>query len=194
MAETSLVLRAATPHSLVLLDEVGRGTSTYDGLSIAWAVVEHLHDVTRARTLFATHFHELTALADTLPRLHNIHVVAKEWGEDIVFLRTVEDGAAAQSFGIQVAKLAGLPASVLQRARDVMATLDGSGGSKRIIADAAPQLSLFSAATPTPPDRPVNPEIQAILASIKSTQVMAMTPLQALNALAALVERAQSIE
>ncbi len=121
MTETAAILNTATPRSLVLLDEVGRGTSTYDGLAIAWAVVEHLHARTRARTLFATHYHELTELESLLESVKNYHVAVKETGGNVVFLRKVEPGAADKSYGIEVAKLAGLPPEVIARARDVLA-------------------------------------------------------------------------
>ncbi|MFQ5777169.1 MAG: DNA mismatch repair protein MutS [Terriglobia bacterium] len=120
MAETATILNTATSHSLVLLDEIGRGTATFDGLAIAWAVVEHLHQHTRARTLFATHYHELTELADLLPGVKNVHVAVREAGSEIVFLRTVEPGSADRSYGIDVAKLAGLPLAVIERARQVL--------------------------------------------------------------------------
>ncbi len=120
MSEVAAILRHATPASLVLLDEVGRGTSTFDGLSIAWAVVEHLQKHTGARTLFATHYHELTELADSLEAVKNVHVSVKETPNDIVFLRRVEPGSADKSYGIEVARLAGLPRSVIERAREVL--------------------------------------------------------------------------
>jgi DNA mismatch repair protein MutS len=120
MSEVAAILRHATPASLVLLDEVGRGTSTFDGLSIAWAVVEHLQKHTGARTLFATHYHELTELADSLEAVQNVHVSVKETPNDIVFLRRVEPGSADKSYGIEVARLAGLPRSVIERAREVL--------------------------------------------------------------------------
>jgi DNA mismatch repair protein MutS len=120
MSEVAAILHHATPSSLVLLDEVGRGTSTFDGLSIAWAVVEHLQKHTRARTLFATHYHELTELADLLPAVKNIHVSVKETPTEIIFLRHVEPGSADKSYGIEVARLAGLPRSVIERAREVL--------------------------------------------------------------------------
>src|SRR5229473_2861967 len=120
MTEVAAILNTATPASLVLLDEVGRGTATFDGLSIAWAVVEHLQKHTRARTLFATHYHELTELADLLPGVKNVHVSVKESGSDIVFLRRVEPGSADKSYGIEVARLAGLPRSVIERAREIL--------------------------------------------------------------------------
>jgi len=120
MSEVATILNHATPASLVLLDEVGRGTATFDGLSIAWAVVEHLQKHTRARTLFATHYHELTELADLLPNVKNVHVSVKETPSEIIFLRHVEPGSADKSYGIEVARLAGLPRSVIERAREVL--------------------------------------------------------------------------
>ena len=120
MSEVAAILHHATPSSLVLLDEVGRGTSTFDGLSIAWAVVEHLQKYTKARTLFATHYHELTELGDLLPGVKNVHVSVKETPNEIIFLRKVEPGSADKSYGIEVARLAGLPRSVIERARDVL--------------------------------------------------------------------------
>jgi DNA mismatch repair protein MutS len=120
MSEVAAILHHATPSSLVLLDEVGRGTATFDGLSIAWAVVEHLQRNTRARTLFATHYHELTELADLLPTVKNVHVSVKETPSEIIFLRKVEPGSADKSYGIEVARLAGLPRSVIERAREVL--------------------------------------------------------------------------
>jgi DNA mismatch repair protein MutS len=119
MTETAAILNTATAR-LVLLDEMGRGTATYDGLSLAWAAVEHLHDKIGARTLFATHYHELTLLAERLARLKNLRVTAKETAGGIVFLHTVEAGAASKSYGIEVARLAGLPANVIARAREVL--------------------------------------------------------------------------
>jgi len=120
MSEVAAILHHATPSSLVLLDEVGRGTATFDGLSIAWAVVEHLQKHTRARTLFATHYHELTELADLLTGVQNVHVSVKETPNEIIFLRRVEPGSANKSYGIEVARLAGLPRSVIERAREVL--------------------------------------------------------------------------
>jgi DNA mismatch repair protein MutS len=124
MVETAAILNQAGQRSLVILDEIGRGTATFDGLSIAWATVEHLHDVNRCRSLFATHFHELTALSARLDRLHNVTVKVKEWKGDVVFLHEVVAGAADRSYGIQVAKLAGLPSSVIERAKLVLAKLE----------------------------------------------------------------------
>ena len=124
MVETAAILNQAGARALVILDEIGRGTATFDGLSIAWATVEHLHDVNKCRALFATHFHELTALSARLDRLHNATVRVKEWQGEVVFLHEVVAGAADRSYGIQVAKLAGLPASVIERAKLVLAKLE----------------------------------------------------------------------
>jgi DNA mismatch repair protein MutS len=124
MVETAAILNQAGERALVILDEIGRGTATFDGLSIAWATVEHLHDINKCRALFATHFHELTALAARLPRLHNATVLVKEWQGEVVFLHEVAAGAADRSYGIQVAKLAGLPQSVIERAKLVLAKLE----------------------------------------------------------------------
>ncbi len=124
MIETAAILNQAGPRALVILDEIGRGTATFDGLSIAWAAIEHLHEVNRSRSLFATHYHELTVLAEKLPRLGNATVKVKEWKGDVVFLHEIVAGAADRSYGIQVARLAGLPASVIERARQVLAQLE----------------------------------------------------------------------
>jgi len=131
MNETANILNNATDRSLIILDEIGRGTSTYDGLSIAWAVVEHLHrDPERGpRTLFATHYQELTQLEKHLPRLRNLSVAVKEWNDDIVFVRRVVPGAADRSYGIQVARLAGLPLSVIDRAKTILTRLESDDTS-----------------------------------------------------------------
>ncbi len=120
MTEAAIILNTATSRSLIILDEIGRGTATYDGLSLAWAIVEYLHDRTRAKTLFATHYHELTELADLLPSIQNLQVAVKESGDKIIFLRKVEPGRADRSYGIEVARLAGLPPVVIERAREVL--------------------------------------------------------------------------
>ncbi len=141
MSETALILNQATSRSLILLDEIGRGTSTYDGLAIAWAVAEAVHDRLRCRALFATHYHELIALADELPRACNQHIAVSEWGERVVFLRTLKEGGASRSYGIQCARLAGLPDPVVERARALLLELE-----RRPRAGApAKQLSLFGA-------------------------------------------------
>jgi DNA mismatch repair protein MutS len=121
MTETAVILNTATPRSFIILDEIGRGTATYDGLSLAWAIVEHVSTMTRAKTLFATHYHELTELAEQLPCVRNLRVSVKEAGDRIIFLRKVEPGKADRSYGIEVARLAGLPMAVIERAREVLA-------------------------------------------------------------------------
>ena len=124
MNETANILNNATDRSLIILDEIGRGTSTFDGISIAWAVAEYIHTKLRARTLFATHYHELTELALTMDRVKNYTVAIKEWNDQIIFLRKVVEGGADKSYGIQVARLAGLPQAVIKRAKEVLANLE----------------------------------------------------------------------
>jgi DNA mismatch repair protein MutS len=126
MSETANILNHATPRSLVILDEIGRGTSTFDGLSLAWAIVEHLHNQAGSKTLFATHYHELTELSSRLPRVKNFNVAVREWNEQIIFLRKIVPGATDKSYGIQVARLAGIPKSVLERAREILSNLEES--------------------------------------------------------------------
>lgn len=140
MVETANILRNASRQSLLLLDEVGRGTSTFDGLAIAWSVCEHVHEKLGARCLFATHYHQLTDLADSLPNARNLNVAVREYGEDIVFLHRIEEGGTDRSYGIHVARLAGVPLGVLDRARDVLGRLEREeeGLSRRILADYAP--------------------------------------------------------
>ena len=150
MVEGAAILNQATPKSLVILDEIGRGTATYDGLSIAWAAVEHLHEVNQCRALFATHYHELTALSGKLDSLANVTMRVKEWQGDVVFLHEVGSGAADRSYGIQVAKLAGLPPSVIGRAEVVLAGLeDGEALGREGVARLADDLPLFAAIRPT---------------------------------------------
>jgi len=156
MRETAHILRHATRRSLIVLDEIGRGTSTYDGVSIAWAVAEHLHDRLSARTLFATHYHELCALPETHPRVRNVSVAAREWKGEVVFLRKLTPGGTSRSFGIEVARLAGLPEAVVARARTLLEHLEDGGGRGKTSAprlarpeqDGRPQLSLFESAVP----------------------------------------------
>jgi DNA mismatch repair protein MutS len=150
MTETAKILNACTDDSLVILDEVGRGTSTHDGMSLAWAVLEYLHDrgPARPRTLFATHYHELTVLEETLPRLRNLTVAVKEWQDDILFLHRVEPGRADKSYGIQVAKLAGLPKPVISRARDILTeheAMEHQLGAPAATRPQTVQLGLFGA-------------------------------------------------
>jgi len=124
MNETSLIINNATENSLVILDEIGRGTATFDGLSIAWSVAEHLHDTIKARTLFATHYHELTDLSRTREGVENYNVAVREWNDDIIFLRKILPGTADKSYGIQVARLAGLPPTIIERAKDILSHLE----------------------------------------------------------------------
>ncbi|MCG5052401.1 MAG: DNA mismatch repair protein MutS [Myxococcales bacterium] len=172
MRETAHILRNATRKSLVILDEIGRGTSTYDGVSIAWAVAEHLHDRVGARALFATHYHELCALSELHPRVVNVAVAAREWNGDVVFLRKLMPGGANRSFGVEVAKLAGLPDVVVARAQEILRTLEsdragGRGPSPAKPAQELPQLGLFDGARrPTPAAAPVLPAPLAVLEDI----------------------------
>jgi DNA mismatch repair protein MutS len=124
MNETSLIINNATSKSLVILDEIGRGTATFDGLSIAWAVAEHLHDQIQCRTLFATHYHELCDLANTKSAVANYNIAVREWNEDIIFLRKIQEGPADKSYGIQVARLAGLPKPIIERAKAILGHLE----------------------------------------------------------------------
>jgi DNA mismatch repair protein MutS len=181
MVETAAILNQATSRSLVILDEIGRGTATFDGLSIAWAALEHLHDVNRCRALFATHYHELTALAARLPALSCHAMRVKEWQGDVVFLHEVAPGAADRSYGIHVARLAGLPAAVLERAEEVLAALE-RGEQGGAVARLADDLPLFAAARPAPPSAPAKgpSAIEAALAAINPDE---LTPRAALDEL-----------
>jgi DNA mismatch repair protein MutS len=180
MVETARILNQATPRSFVILDEIGRGTATFDGLSIAWACVEHLHEVNGCRALFATHYHELTALARTLDGVGMVTMQVKEWQDEIIFLHKVVAGAADRSYGIHVAKLAGLPEAAVARARDVLGHLEG-GERAGIAKDLADDLPLF-AATPKPAVRkPAGPsEAEQALSALNPDE---LTPKQALEAL-----------
>ena len=186
MTEAASILNTATPRSLVLLDEVGRGTATFDGLAIAWAVVEYLESRTRAKTLFATHYHELTELADLLPGVRNYHVSVKESGSSIVFLRKVEPGSADKSYGVEVARLAGLPPGVIERAREILARHEQSEHSlSESLAAEAPSASQASASSPVQLTifTPLNAEI---LRAIEEADLDQMKPIEALNLLAEL--------
>ena len=166
MVETAAILNQAGERALVILDEIGRGTATYDGLSIAWACLEHLHDANQCRALFATHYHELTALSQRLKGLKNATVKVREWQDDVIFLHEVVDGAADRSYGVQVAKLAGLPEAVVDRARDVLELLEeaerSGGKSARLVDD----LPLFSAPTTAKPRAKQNTELTDRLKSV----------------------------
>ncbi|HYT58320.1 MAG TPA: DNA mismatch repair protein MutS [Verrucomicrobiae bacterium] len=188
MKETANILHHATRRSLILLDEVGRGTSTFDGISIAWAVAESLHDApARPRTLFATHYHELTDLAQTKERIKNYNFAVKEWRGEIIFLRNLVEGATSHSYGIHVARLAGMPADVIARAKEILARLDGSQDGPgegfrsrgRVAGDLPAQMGLFNA-EPDP--------IREQLLNLDVTQI---TPVEALNVLHKLTEQAK---
>ena len=184
MVETAAILNQAGERALVILDEIGRGTATFDGLSIAWAAIEHLHEENRCRALFATHYHELTALAAKLPRLFNATVRVKEWQGDVVFLHEVMPGAADRSYGIQVAKLAGLPAGVIARAKTILAKLEAQDRSSttRALAEDLPLFATTSRAVEekieTPADR--------LLKAFEALHPDDMSPREALDALYAL--------
>jgi len=188
MSETSAILHTATAQSLVLLDEIGRGTATWDGLSIAWAVSEHLHERVGCKTVFATHYHELTQLADEFVSVRNYNVAVQEAGERILFLHRLRPGGADRSYGIEVGRLAGLPAPVIARARallrvlegeQIVPALSGAGGQARRAALAVPdQLGLFAVTDP-------------LVERLKGVDANALTPLQALSLLADLAAEAR---
>jgi len=177
MHETANILHNATNRSLIILDEVGRGTATFDGLSLAWAIIEYLHDMDGGITFFATHYHEVTDLAKTKPRVANYSVAVKEWNDQIIFLRKVVAGAADKSYGIQVAKLAGIPLSVIERAREILATLERHERDlveeTRRRGPSAPiaQLGLFT------------PREQDVIDALRAIDLDALTPRDALTAL-----------
>jgi DNA mismatch repair protein MutS len=193
MNETANILNNATTRSLILLDEVGRGTATFDGLSIAWSVAEYLHDTPRvaARTLFATHYHELTELALTKSRVVNMKMLVREWNDSIVFLRKVVEGSADRSYGIQVARLAGLPAEVLDRAREVLANLE----REELARDGRPKLARHAGDGAAPgAQEPAQiglfpPEEDPVIADLKALAIDTLTPIEALNVLARLKGR-----
>jgi DNA mismatch repair protein MutS len=200
MRETAHILRYATARSLIVLDEIGRGTSTYDGVSIAWAVAEHLHDRVGAKTLFATHYHELCALAGLHPRVRNVSVAAREWKGEVVFLRKLSPGGASRSFGVEVAKLAGLPAAVVDRARAILRTLESDGGARgaevphpmtpESVAP-APQLGLAFAPPPAAPAAAgVSPEAVAeVIEALRAIDADDLSPRAALDLVARLTKK-----
>jgi len=190
MVETAAILNQAGSGSLVILDEIGRGTATFDGLSIAWATVEHLHDVNKCRALFATHFHELTALSARLPRLYNATVRVKEWQGDVVFLHEVVAGAADRSYGIQVAKLAGLPTSVIERAKLVLAKLEQED---RAAPKGFEDLPLFAAPYKAP-QAAVDDAYGELIAALAALHPDEMSPRDAMDALYALKEKLKAPE
>jgi len=195
MSEVAAILNLATPQSLVLLDEVGRGTATFDGLSLAWAVVEHLHAHTRARTLFATHYHELTELGGLLPGVKNVHVSVRESGQDIVFLRRVEPGSADKSYGIEVARLAGLPPAVIARAREILSKHEQK--EHKLTAELSPGGGAANGANGSgaaAPPLPVQPPLftaidREVLEALRVADLDQMRPLDAMNLLARLKQQ-----
>ncbi len=189
MVETAAILNQADDRALVILDEIGRGTATYDGLSIAWATLEHLHAANQCRALFATHYHELTALAGKLEGVENATVAVKEWEGEVIFLHEVHKGAADRSYGVQVAQLAGLPVSVVDRARVVLDQLEKTereGGKQKALID---DLPLFSAAPPPPPPAPKASPLADMLDEILPDE---LTPREALDLVYKLKEAAKS--
>ncbi|MEM9573669.1 MAG: DNA mismatch repair protein MutS [Pseudomonadota bacterium] len=185
MVETAAILNQATPNSLVILDEIGRGTATFDGLSIAWATIEYLHEHNKCRTLFATHFHELTALSERHSRLANVTLKVKEWEGDVIFLHEVTRGAADRSYGVQVARLAGLPDAVVSRARHVLDELEEQGRKNKTDA-LIDDLPLFSVEIARARDKPTikgSDEVDAVHKALDGITPDEMTPMQALEAL-----------
>jgi DNA mismatch repair protein MutS len=185
MHETANILNNATDRSLIILDEVGRGTATFDGLSLAWAIIEYLHDnpARSGITLFATHYHEVTDLVKTKPRVANFNVAVKEWNDQIIFLRKVVEGAADKSYGIQVAKLAGIPRSVIDRAREILDTLERK---ERDVVEETRRRG------PVPPTRQLglfSSKEQSILDALRELQLDALTPIEAMNRLYELKQR-----
>jgi DNA mismatch repair protein MutS len=176
MVETAAILTQATPRSLVILDEIGRGTATYDGLAIAWACAEALHEVNRCRGLFATHYHELAVLEGRLPFVANLSLKAKEWNGELIFLHEAGPGPADRSYGVQVAKLAGVPPAVVARARDVLDRLERESGAQANLDD----LPLFAAAAPEP--APAAEAGEAVRA-LKALDLDGMSPREAMDAL-----------
>jgi len=191
MIEAANILNSATPDSLILLDEIGRGTSTFDGLSLAWSIVEYIHDNPKisAKTLFATHYHELTELENILPRVKNFNIVVKEWNDKIIFLRKIERGFADQSYGIQVARLAGVPEKVIKRAKQILSNLEeheispqglSSTAKKQLTNYHTNQLDIFDAIIEK------SEEKNEILESIRKLDVNKLTPIEAINKLSEL--------
>ena len=177
MVETAAILTQATPRSLVILDEIGRGTATYDGLAIAWACAEALHDVNRCRALFATHYHELAQLEERLAHVANLSMRAKEWNGELVFLHEARPGPADRSYGVQVAKLAGVPGAVVARAREVLERLETQASSPARLED----LPLFAASAPPAVLHAAEPS--AVELALKDLDLDGMSPREAQEAL-----------
>jgi DNA mismatch repair protein MutS len=175
MVETAAILTQATARSFVILDEIGRGTATYDGLAIAWACTEALHDANQCRALFATHYHELAVLEDRLAHVSNLSLKAKEWNGDLVFLHEAGPGCADRSYGVQVARLAGVPAAVVARAREVLSRLE----TEAVSHEGLQELPLFAAAAP----RPVQTGPSPVELALKALDPDGMSPREAMDAL-----------
>jgi DNA mismatch repair protein MutS len=182
MVETAAILNQAGDRSLVILDEIGRGTATFDGLSIAWATVESLHERNRSRTLFATHFHELTQLTKKLPRLINLTMRVTDWNGQVVFLHEVVKGAADRSYGIQVARLAGLPQDVVDRAQTILAELE-AGERRAPVQRMIDDLPLFAVAPPPPPAPPKEDALRKALDALSPDELSPRAALDALYAI-----------
>jgi DNA mismatch repair protein MutS len=176
MVETAAILNQAGDRALVILDEIGRGTATYDGLSIAWATIEHLHEVNRCRALFATHYHELTSLAAKLSALRCHTMRIKEWQKEIIFLHEIAEGVADRSYGIHVAQMAGLPASVIARAEEVLKTLEAEAERGKLgqLADHLPEFD----ATLKMVAKTLTPELEKLLSALKPDE---LSPKEALE-------------
>ncbi|MBT3930843.1 MAG: DNA mismatch repair protein MutS, partial [Rhodospirillaceae bacterium] len=188
MVETAAILNQAGPRALVILDEIGRGTATFDGLSIAWATVEHLHEQNLCRTLFATHFHELTRLAARLPDMSCHTMRVKEWNDDIIFLHEVGPGAADRSYGIHVGKLAGLPPAVVGRAEEVLRLLE-AGDQAGALSRLADDLPLFQAAVAAEPQvAPAGDPVRELLESVSPDELTPKTALELLYRLKAALD------
>jgi len=193
MLETANILNTATPKSLILLDEIGRGTSTFDGLSLAWAIVEFIHNNSQinAKTLFATHYHELTELENILPAVKNYNIVVKEWNDKIIFIRKIERGFADQSYGIQVARLAGIPDKVIKRAKEILGNLEEhelspqglTAKAKKQLARDTSQMDIFDAIFEKAEQK------NEILEEIKKLDVNNLTPIEAINKLSELKDK-----
>ena len=190
MQETANILNNAGKDSLVIMDEIGRGTSTFDGLSIAWAVVEYLHDLhqTGVKTLFATHYHELTDLAQQKPRVHNYSIAVKEWNDEIIFLRKLIEGGTNRSYGIQVARLAGIPGRVISRAKKILYSIENE----------EQELTESFSDKQNPEHRPMQMDLfgkkeHFFVEKLAGLDISKMTPLEALNYLNELREKAKDI-
>jgi len=189
MREAAEILKKATRRSLVILDEVGRGTSTYDGLAIAWSITEYLHDFLRAKTLFATHYHELTQLVSTHKRAANVSVAVKEFNDTILFLHKLVDGATSRSYGVQVARLAGVPRPVIDRAKAILAGLESGNGEVTLLrgrpargkAGAPNAPGLFDASPPR--QQEPDPRLEQIRRTLDGLVLDTLTPIEAMNLL-----------